>query len=964
MAESCQNGIKLDVGSSVRLQLRLQPAQTHETVTVTAETPVVESSPVAVSDVIDQRALEDLPLNGRRYTDLALLNSGVTEDPRGLTSASAGDLAFGGVRGYNSSFLVDGSDDNNGFFAQARGRYRAPYQFSNEVIQEFRVSSNTYGAELGRSAGAVVNVVTKSGGNHTHGSVFYYLRDGSLSATHPFLSKKYPDEQHQFGFSLGGPLRRDRAIYFIGVDQHNFHVPSVVQFMDGSTKLTPTPADYEFNDKDLVFRTAAELSQLAGTFRSELLGNAAFAKADLSLTPHHFLSLRLNLSRYYGSNNVFFDPSSPITHFAESENGEEQVSTETVQASLTSALAYRVNNLLRAQFSRDLQESVANSSEVQSKIDNILSGFGRSSILPRRTNEHRFHLSDTLSVTTPRHALKFGGDLLLTRIENYFPRFFGGEYLFEPIRVNPFTFQPETFGLHITPLRAFAHQVPRYYIQDFGKATSHPDADDYSWFAQDTLRLGDHLALSLGLRYDLQTLSDKGMVTNPLWPDSGKVPHDHNNFSPRLGFAASFGDNRPLVLRGGFGIFYTRIPQIYNSAVEMENGIDNQHLFLDQTDFVAKQVFPAYPGPLVSCKPGAQSCTAPDNVSGFLTSVVSAFDPKFQIPYVEQASLSLEKEVAHRTAIGASYLFVAGKHLIRARDVNLPPPTEFQYPVFDENDQFTGDFYTVDSFAGWRFTRSLTCPFPPCIDPLQRPISGVGEIREFESSAASVYHSLTISAKRRVGSGLYFRLGYTWAHAIDTLQDALVAGSPSQVENSFQPSVSARSVTDQRQRFVLAWSYDPHWVHREHPVLKRLFNDWRISSIATAGSGRPIDAKISGDANRDGNSDNDRLPGAPRNGFNGPDYFTTNLRLSRRFQLSDRLRLEANAEFYNVFNRANKRVDITDDGLISGAADFVPLDRQIKSQFFPGYFQKSSTFLQPNNAYSPRQVQFSVRLRF
>src|SRR6476619_3089035 len=100
-----------------------------------------------------------------------------TQDPRGMTTSSKGDLAFGGIRGYQSSYLVDGADNNNAFFAQARGRYRAPYQFSNEVVQEFRVSSNTYGAELGRAGGAVINVVTKSGTDHMHGSAFYYLRD-------------------------------------------------------------------------------------------------------------------------------------------------------------------------------------------------------------------------------------------------------------------------------------------------------------------------------------------------------------------------------------------------------------------------------------------------------------------------------------------------------------------------------------------------------------------------------------------------------------------------------------------------------------------------------------------------------------------------------------------------------------------------------------------------------------------
>src|SRR3954454_16779777 len=146
-----------------------------------------------VSHGISELEIKELPLNGRRFVDLALLTPGGTTDPRSLTSAANRDLAFGGVRGYHTNFLVVRSDNNNAFFGQARGRYRAPYQFSNDTIQEFGVSSNSYSAEQGRSAGAVINVVTKSGTNHVHGKLFYYLRDSSFAAQHPFVPFKPRD---------------------------------------------------------------------------------------------------------------------------------------------------------------------------------------------------------------------------------------------------------------------------------------------------------------------------------------------------------------------------------------------------------------------------------------------------------------------------------------------------------------------------------------------------------------------------------------------------------------------------------------------------------------------------------------------------------------------------------------------------------------------------------------------------
>jgi hypothetical protein len=724
--------IKVDVGGAATLAVTLKIAGTSESVSVSAASPIVDTQPGAISDVLDERAIAELPLNGRRFTDLVLLTPGVTQDPRGLTSSSNGDLSFGGVRGYNSSLLVDGADNNNGFFGQALGRYRAPYQFSNEVVQEFRVSSNTYGAELGRSGGAVVNVVTKSGSNHTHGSLFYYLRDGRAAATHPFVRKKYPDKQHQFGFSVGGPIKRNKIFYFAGFDQHIFHIPTVVQFANGASQVTPVPADYEATDKALVFAAADKLSLLGGQFRSALVGNTGFFKTDVSINPHQYLSAKFNISRYYGQNNVFFDPASPITNFATTENGEERVSTESASVSLTSALAAHLTSHLRAQFSRDLQASDANSTEPQTKISDLISGFGRSSILPRRTREHRLNIADTMSFSSRLHSIKFGGDVSLTRDNNFFPSLFGGEYIYDNIKVNPFTFVPQVGGLALTPLRAYAHQIPRYYIQNFGQATSRPDTNEFALFLQDTIRAGNHLSFSLGARYDLQTFRSDGLVNNPAWPESGKVPRDTNNISPRFGFAASLGgDNRPFVIRGGYGMFYTRIPQIYDSAVELGNGLAQSHLFLDYSNFFDRQVFPKYPNALVQCGT-ASNCAATASVAGFTTSEISSFSKNFQTPYVQQASLTIEKEVAKKTAIGVAYLFVAGKHLIRARDMNLPQPVQETYPIFDETgSKFTGDFYTFNSFANWQFARSLTCPFPPCVNDLQRPIASLGAINVF-----------------------------------------------------------------------------------------------------------------------------------------------------------------------------------------------------------------------------------------
>jgi hypothetical protein len=972
MSPQLTPNIHVDLGATAEVAFNLSVAGVKETVTVSAQPPLIESEPSPTSYLIDERAITGLPLNGRRFTDLALLTPGVTQDPRGLTSGSNGDLAFGGIRGFQSSYLVDGQDYNNAFYSQALGRYRAPYQFSNEVVQEFRVSSNTAGAELGRSGGAVVNVVTKSGSNQWHGSDFYFLRNSAFDASHAFTGFKPHDDQHQFGSTFGGPLRRNRAFFFAGFDQHIFHLPTVVQFVNGSSVVTPvagagpaTPGDYEASDQSLVFATAAQLTQQGGQYPTQLLGNTAFLKLDFKLAEHNDLSMRLNTSRYWGQNNVFIDPASPLTTYGISDNGVERVNTETGSISLTTGFSDRMVSHLRGQYSRDLQWSTSNSNSPLTKITSILNGTGRSSILPRETRQHRLHVAETLSLEGRRNSWKFGGDALLTWIYDFFPSNFGGEYIFDPIKVNPFTFAPMEGGLQLTSLRAYAHQVPHYYVQNFGSAVTHPDTNEYSAFMQDTIRATNHFALSLGVRYDLQTFTTKGLISNPLWPDSGKVPLDPKNFGPRVGLAYSVGKDRPLVVRAGYGLFYARIPQIYNSAVESRNGLSRNSLYLNNTKYYDHQVFPQYPGPLVNCAPLAPVCEPPASLAQFTKSDISAFSANFRTPEVHQASLSLEKELADRVTGQLSYTFVHGQNLIRARDVNLPPPVNVSYPVYDSTGaNFLGSYYDVQSFSTWQMTQSLTCPFPPCINPVARPIPQLGAINVFESEASSVYHGATLSIQRRMTTGLYFRLAYTYAHAIDDGQDVLVT-TTSTVQNSYSTkSERGPSVTDQRQRFVFAWIAEPKLVPHWGGLLEKLVDDWKCAGVVTVGSGRPVNVMVSGDPNQDGNGQNDRLPGARRNSLLGPDYATTDLRLTRRLFTRDRWKLDFVAESFNLLNRDNQRVNITDNGLQTDVVQFLETTKRLGFVYFPAHYRVPTSLSRATNAFAPRQLQFALRLTF
>ncbi len=351
---------------------------------------------------------------------------------------------MGGVRGFQNSFLVDGTDDNNSFFAQARGRYRAPYQFSNEVIQEFRVSKNSYSAELGRSGGAVFNVVTKSGTNHWHGSGFYFLRDRQFDAQQPYADSKPDDRQQQFGGTIGGPLRKDRVFFYAGFDQHLLTVPSIVQFGNGASTVVPQPTDYDYTDRPMVFAAAQKLNSMGGVYPTTMQGNAGFAKVDFNLIVQ---ATGIRAGQHVnadGHQQRLLRPVQPDYRLCGQRERYRGCPDRERRGGPGQLLEPEPRHQSAARSSRAICSS--RSPTPMSRGPRSTTWWTASAgpaFCRARPASSKLHVADTVSYEHGRMHWKFGGDFIQAWIYNYYPYLFGGEYYFDNVKVNPWTYAPE-----------------------------------------------------------------------------------------------------------------------------------------------------------------------------------------------------------------------------------------------------------------------------------------------------------------------------------------------------------------------------------------------------------------------------------------------------------------------------------------------------------------------------------------
>ena len=923
--------VAVTVGGKTPLEVKLTVSGASESVTVTGEAPVVETTRTSVSSTINTRAIENLPVNGRNYLDFATLTPGVVRDP-----TREGDLSVGGQKGTLNSIQVDGADNNNTFFGQAFGRtgVRPPYQFSEESVQEFQVNQNGFSAEFGRAGGAVINVVTKSGTNEFHGGAFEYFRDESLNANTPNLkatqfqrglpNKRPPSQINQFGGRIGGPIVKNKAFFFFTYDGQRQKLPNPVEPPNFFTQ----PAAIQ-----------ALLLPKLNTYQVNRNQDVLMAKTDINLNKANQLSLRFNRQNFTGKNNEFTGNLAVEEH-----SGDSLAKTTTFSGTLASTLTNSVVNEFRFQIARDSEPGLANSDQPETQIQTG-GGFlllGRNNFSPRETTIKRWQIIDNLSYVRGAQNFKTGFDINVDHILNFFPGFFNGQY---------------TFGSYAD----FAANRPSSFTQRFAGpntsgATTEPDSTDYALFLQDDWRATPKLTLNLGVRYDYQRLAQPP-VKNPdpvllaAGFDTSRQPKDGNNFAPRLGFSYAF--NEKTVVRGGYGIFYGRTTAIMLGTAHSGNGIQTTGITLSSTAAIAAAGL-TYPN-IFSAIPTGLTPPRPD---------LFIFAEDYSQPYVQQARFGIEREIIPNLSLSINYLFFKGVHLSRTRDVNLFPPV----PTAAVSD--TGQSFTVLRFPGTGATAAAqftsTAPL--------RPFVNYNRISLFESNANSRYDGLAVQATRRFTRGFQFTASYTLSKAKDDRPDqtAVVPGGGDDakvVQNSYDIADDyALADSDVRHRFVFSPVYEFGTYKSDNAALRFLLSDYSFSSIMQFQSGFVYSAAIGADLNRDGNSRNDRVPGTERNAFRSPSVYQFDLRVTRSIRFGENMRLRLIGEGFNIFNRAN-----------IGTAPGGGGQAYVNTNFFRGFTATSvggvntltllspalaTQFGTPRTFITPRQFQLAIKFDF
>ncbi|HWQ35883.1 MAG TPA: carboxypeptidase regulatory-like domain-containing protein [Blastocatellia bacterium] len=967
-AKSEVSGVTVAVGQITDANLTLGASGITEALTVTAE--AVQTTASQPDALINETAINNLPINGRRFQDFVTLTPTAQVDPQ------RGQISLSGQRGINSNINIDGVDYNQPFFGGIRGGERSNTAFTipQESIKEFQVVAAGYSAEFGRSTGGLVTAVTKSGTNQYHGSAFYLIRHRELSRNNDFYKALEANlnreviaapTQQQFGGSFGGPIRKDRAFFFGSYEQQRVRNPRQV-FFDNIATFTPTPATQEAFDF---------YKSLQQPFEQTNDAKAGLVRIDYSFSDAHRFNVRYSQSINEALNaNATGNQLFPTTVSALSNNGTEKDRTYSVVGQLTDFFAANLVNELRAQYSREVRPRLAN---VESpNVTNNIGRFGTVNFLPTTQFDWRVQVFNNLTWILGNHSVKFGAEINHTFADQTFA--FNQFGVFSISGTNNTTILDI---LSYTPTITTGTTVNRFdssavtYLRQIGNGRLDLTMNEFALFVQDSWRIRPNFTLNYGLRWEGQfnpspeanndTLVNKvrgfrfpsGHVVDPTF-----IPDNADQFGPRLGIAWDpFKDNK-TVIRAFSGIYYARTPMLLFAAplnnFRTPPGDLSIQLPLSTSSLPTGN--PNKSCTTVYCQfklIGIDLNTTPLNKLPVLTvqqvqSVASAlglanFDPftgaapitwanDYKNPRSYQFGGGIEREIGGGLSVGIDYSQVNTMHLQRNRDLNLPVPVLRSTTV----DPAQRPFYGVRSGS----------------NPLQsRPIPSLGSVQVRESTGRSVYQAMTVRANLR-RKRVQFNAFYTLSRSLSDDDNERDAGGVS-FENAYnlKPEFNY-SRLDRRHQFVA------------NPVVFLPYG-FEVSSALRLRSALPVDVGFGSDANGDlGGPDRPySAPGVPfkRNAFRNLPVRDIDLRVQKSISFAEDRRLVFSVEFFNLPNLKN--IQLAGSRVTNFCASPVPADCGFSAPTNVDFLKtkdSSGNFILTNNPGAPFQVQFGARFQF
>ena len=937
--------VKVEVAGERRVDVMLSVGR-EETVDISADAVQVQTTSNTLGGTIQAREVVDLPINGRDFTKFLVLIPGASGDPSGATDSpgSFGLFSANGNRGRSNNYLLDGTDMNDGYrnlpAINEAGVFGTPATILPvEAIAEVAVLSN-FEAEYGRNAGSVINIVTRSGTNDLHGSLFEFFRHNQLDARNYFNPKTdangtpLPETRfrnNQFGAALGGPLVKGKTFWFLAYEGQREDVglnsvarvpdPREIAALGGASNpviaallaRNPWPAP---NNPVPLFDPSPNLFV---TTPAENNVHSFIAKLD-----HAFSERNQLTGRYYFGDS---DQSFPLAILAGNVlPGFNTVTPTTVNlVSLSHLRIFSPTKVNEARFGYNRFDegffpedgdfdprTIGLNTGVQGPQDfglplirirndpdfgSSLASVGATLSVPRARVDTNWHFIDNFTLKLVKHELKAGYEFRRTFVNAFFDAGYRGR-------------------LDFASLADFLSGTLSGGRSAVGDSRRNTYQNSHALYLQDNYRAGKNLTLNLGVRYDYYGVIGEthGLFSNfdpqrGLYMTDRLYDKDVNNISPRLGLAWDLTGKGRTVLRAGWGLFYDAF---------------SQDFFVGQLPFNTFNPGPAYNpiGPaavLFSFSTVGQIQPGVPVFTDYLDSDVFAVDPKLRTPYVQNYNLNLQHQLSDNVIAQVGYVGSAGRKLFRYRDINQPlDPAISTARPFDDG------------------------PFAP---------SGGAffYVNHLETTANSNYNALQTSLTLRDWHGFSSQVNYTWSHSIDNASDGQdYVANATQPENSHRPDLErANSNFDVRQRFVWTFGYGLPSLWKRYP---RIGEGWQVNGIVTLRTGSPFHVNLFDDYNGTGeffprpdlvgdpyagtrapdnflnlsafavpctldpNGDGSAaacLPGTQhfgslgRNSLKGPGYRNFDLSLFKTTKLTETVSLQLRAEAFNVLNRPN-----------------------------------------------------------